>query len=109
MNPSSDIRGDDADWRVLKEFYDAFDPEGQASVVLLKAGDIFTLEAVTALRQLVSRMRKIRGVAQVYSIDDVPVISGGIPHRLVPTGQLDQDVLQKSRAEALAHPLIAGQ
>ena len=109
MNPSSDIRGDDTDWKVLKEFYNEFNPEGQACIVLLKADDIFTPNAVAALKQLVSRMRESKGVAQVYSIDDVPVISGGIPHRLLPTGQLDRNVLQQARAEALAHPLIGGQ
>jgi len=109
MNPSSDIRGDDTDWRILEEFYNEFNPDGQACVVLLKADNIFTPEAVTALRQLVSRMRESKGVAQVYSIDDVPVISGGIPHRLLPTGQLDQNVLKQAWAEALAHPLIGGQ
>jgi predicted RND superfamily exporter protein len=109
MNPSSDIRGDDTDWKILEEFYNEFDPDGQACVVLLKADDIFTPEAVTALRQLVSRMRESKGVAQVYSIDDVPVISRGIPHRLLPAGQLDQNGLQQARVEALAHPLAAGQ
>ncbi|MHC4204908.1 MAG: efflux RND transporter permease subunit [Planctomycetota bacterium] len=109
MNPSSDIRGNDTDWKVLEEFYNEFNPEGQACVVLLKADDIFTPEAVTALRQLVSKMRESKGVAQVYSIDDVPVISGGIPHRLLPAGQLDQKVLRQARAEALVHPLIGGQ
>jgi len=109
MNPGSDIRGDDTDWKVLEEFYNEFNPDGQACFVLLKADDIFTQEPVTALRQLVSRMRESKGVAQVYSIDDVPVISGGIPHRLLPAGQLDQNVLQQARAEALVHPLIGGQ
>ncbi|MHC4310095.1 MAG: hypothetical protein ACYSSN_09140, partial [Planctomycetota bacterium] len=109
MNPGSDIRGDDADWRILREFYHEFDPDGGACVVLLKTDDIFTPEAITALRQLVSRMRESKGVAQVYSIDDVPVVSGGIPHRLLPAGPLDQSVLRQARAEALAHPLAAGQ
>ena len=109
MNPSSDIRGDDTDWRILEEFYDEFNPDGQACIILLKTDNIFTPETVTALRQLVSRMRESKGVAQVYSIDDVPVISGGIPHRLLPAGPLDQNVLQQARAEALAHPLIGGQ
>jgi predicted RND superfamily exporter protein len=109
MDPSSDIRGDDTDWRVVEEFYKEFDPDGQACVVLLKTDDIFTPEAITALRQLVSRMRKSKGVVQVYSIDDVPVISGGIPHRLIPTGPLDENALQQARAEASVHPLVAGQ
>ncbi|MHC4494931.1 MAG: efflux RND transporter permease subunit [Planctomycetota bacterium] len=109
MNPSSDIRGDDADWKVVKEFYEEFDPDGQACVVLLKTDNIFTPEAITALRQLASRIRKSKGVTQVYSIDDVPVISGGIPHRLLPAGQLSQNILQQARAEALVHPLAAGQ
>ena len=109
MNPSSDIRGDDTDWRILEEFYDEFNPEGQACVVLLKTEDIFTPEAVTALRQLVSKMRESKGVAQVYSIDDVPVISGGIPHKLLPEGTLDQNKLKQARSEALTHPLAAGQ
>jgi predicted RND superfamily exporter protein len=109
MNPSSDIRGDDTDWRILEEFYNEFDPDGQACIVLLKTDNIFTPKAVTALRQLVSRMRESKGVAQVYSIDDVPVISGGIPHQLLPAGQLNRNVLQQARAEALAHPLAAGQ
>jgi len=109
MNPSSDIRGDDTDWKVLEEFYNEFNPDGQACIVLLKADDIFTPEVITALRQLVSRIRENKGVAQVYSIDDIPVISGGIPHQLLPTGQLDQNVLQKARAEALVHPLAVGQ
>ena len=77
--------------------------------MLLRTDDIFTPKAVTALRQLVSRMRKGKGIAQVYSIDDIPVISGGIPHRLLPTELLDEDALQRARAEALAHPLTGGQ
>ena len=109
MNPSSDIRGDDTDWRVVEEFYEEFDPDGRACVVLLRADNIFTPEAVAALRQLVSLMRKSEGVAQVHSIDDIPVISGGIPHRLLPAGPLDRNALQRARAEALAHPLVAGQ
>ncbi len=109
MDPSLDIRGDDTDWRVVREFYEEFDPDGQACVVLLKSDSVFRPEAVTALRQLVSRMRESKGVTEVYSIDDVPVISGGIPHRLLPAGPLDQNVLQRARAEALAHPLVAGQ
>ena len=109
MNPSSDIRGDDTDWRIVEEFYKEFNPDGQACIVLLKTDNIFTPEAVTALRQLVSRMRKSKGIAQVYSIDDIPVISGGMPHRLLPTELLDDDALRRARAEALAHPLAAGQ
>jgi len=109
MNPGSDIRGDDTDWKVLEEFYSEFNPEGQACIVLLKTDDIFTPEAVTALRQLVSRMRQIEGVAQIYSIDDVPVISGGIPHRLVPADPSDSGAMRQARAEALAHPLVGGQ
>jgi len=109
MNPSTDIRGEDADWKIVEEFYSEFEPEGQACVVLLKAEDIFTPEAVAALRQLVSRLRESKGVAQVYSIDDVPVISGGIPHRLLPAGQLDRNALQQARTDALVHPLVGGQ
>jgi predicted RND superfamily exporter protein len=109
MNPGSDIRGEDADWEVVGEFYSEFEPDGQACVVLLKADNIFTPEAVTALRRLVSRLRECKGVAQVYSIDDVPVISGGIPRRLLPANPLDRDALQQARTEALVHPLIGGQ
>ena len=40
MNPSSDIRGDDTDWRILEEFYNEFDPDGLAlHVPLLKRLD----------------------------------------------------------------------
>ncbi|KPK43313.1 MAG: hypothetical protein AMJ65_06125 [Phycisphaerae bacterium SG8_4] len=109
MNPSSDVRGDDTDWKVLEEFYSEFEPDGQACVVLVKTDDIFTPEAVTALRHLVSRMREIKGVAYIYSIDDVPVVSGAIPHRLLPADPSDTGALQQARAEALAHPLIGGQ
>jgi hypothetical protein len=109
MNPGSDIRGDDSDWKILEEFYEVFNPEGQACFVLLKTDNIFTPEAIIALRQLVSRLREIEGVRMVYSIDDVPVISGGIPHPLLPSDPSDPNSLHKVRAEALAHPLIAGQ
>ena len=109
MNPGSDIRGEDADWRVVSKFYSEFEPEGQACVVLLKTDNIFTPEAVTALRQLVFRLHECKGVAQVYSIDDVPVISGGIPRWLLPEGPLDRNILQQARAEALVHPLVGGQ
>jgi predicted RND superfamily exporter protein len=109
MNPSSDVRGDDTDWRVLEEFYNEFDPDGQACIVLVKTDDIFTSEAVTALRRLVSRMREVEGVAQLYSIDDVPVISGGIPHRLIPQDPSDSGAMHQARTEALAHPLVGGQ
>ncbi len=109
MNPSSDIRGNDADWKVVEEFYSEFEPEGQACVVLLKTDNIFTPEAIASIRQLVSALRESEGVVQVYSIDDVPVISGGIPHRLLPDNTSDPNTLQKARAEALVHPLVGGQ
>ena len=109
MNPQSDIRGEDADWKNVEEFYNEFNTDGQACVVLLKTDNIFTPEAITALRQLVSRMRESKGIGQVYSIDDVPVISGGIPRRLIPAGPLDLNMLQQVRADALVHPLVAGQ
>jgi len=109
MNPSSDIRGDDADWKVLREFYGEFDPDGQACLTLLKTDSIFTPKAITALRQLVSQMRQSDGVARVYSIDDVPVISGGLPRRLLPGDPTDPSVLQQTREVAMAHPLVAGQ
>ena len=109
MNPGSDIRGDDTDWKAVEEFYSEFEPEGQACVVLLKAGNIFTPEAITALRQLVSSLRESKGVTKVYSIDDIPVISGGIPHRLLPEDTSNLSELQQARAEALVHPLVGGQ
>jgi len=109
MDPGSDIRGNDADWTVIKEFYKEFNSDGQACVVLLKTKNIFTPQVITALRQLVSEIRKSNDVAQAYSIDDVFVVSKGIPHLLLPRGQLDQGELQKARLTALAHPLVAGQ
>lgn len=109
MNPESDIRGEDVDWKNVEEFYNEFNTDGQACVVLLKTENIFTPEAITALRQLVSRMRESKGVGQVYSIDDVPVISGGLPRRLIPADPLDLNMLQQARADALIHPLVAGQ
>lgn len=109
MNPASDVRGDDTDWRLLREFYQEYDPEGQACIVLLRTDKLFTPKAITALRQLVSRIRESKGVDKVFSIDDVPVIAGGIPHPLIPTDPLDPNALQQARTEALAHPLVAGQ
>ncbi|MFC1634674.1 RND family transporter [Planctomycetota bacterium] len=109
MNPASDIRGDDADWKIVREFYNEFNPDGEACVLLLKTNNIFTPEAITGLRQLVSRMRQSKGVTQVYSIDDIPVISEGLPRRLLPGDLSDPNVLQQARETAMTHPLVAGQ
>ena len=109
MNPGSDLRGDDTDHTVIKDLYKEFGSDDWACVVLVKTENIFTPKVITALRRLVSEIRKSKGVAQVYSIDDVFVVSKGIPHLLLPRGQLDQSKLQEARLTALAHPLVAGQ
>ncbi len=109
MNPASDIQGDDEDWRVVREFYDEFNPDGEACVLLLKTNNIFTAETITALRQLLSRLRENEAVVQVYSIDDIPVVSGGLPRRLLPGNPSDPNMLEQAREKALVHPLVAGQ
>jgi predicted RND superfamily exporter protein len=109
MNPASDIRGDDANWKILREFYGEFDPEGQACLMLVKTDGVFVPKAITALRQLASQMRQSDGVARVYSIDDVPIISGGLPRRLLPGDLADPNLLQQARQAAMVHPLVAGQ
>ena len=109
MNPASDIRSDNKDWENLKEFSSEYGSEGQACVVLLKTDNIFTLESILALRQLVSQLRQSEGVTQIFSIDDVPVISGGLPRRLLPGDPSNPNVLQQAREMATVHPLVAGQ
>jgi len=109
MNPASDIRSDNKDWDNLRDFISEFGSEGQACVLLLKTDHIFTAEAIATLRQLVSRIRQSEGVTQIYSIDDVPVISGGLPRRLLPGDLSDPNVLQQARETTTAHPLVASQ
>jgi predicted RND superfamily exporter protein len=54
-------------------------------------------------------MRQSESVTQVYSIDDVPMISGGLPRRLLPGNPSDPNMLQQAREKASIHPLVAGQ
>jgi predicted RND superfamily exporter protein len=108
-NPDSDLRGDDIEHRLFEELHEEFGSDHLACVLLVKTEDIFTPQVITALRQLVSEVRKSAGVAKVYSIDDVFVVSKGIPHLLLARGSLEEDELQEARHTALAHPLAAGQ
>lgn len=109
MNPAADIRGDSEEWDTLKEFFGEFGSEGQACVVILKTDTIFTPNAITALRELVSRIDQSEDTTQIFSIDDVPVISGGLPRRLLPEESSDPSALKEAREAAMVHPLVAGQ
>ena len=57
MNPASDVRGDDTDWRLLREFYQEYDPEGQACIVLLRTDKLFTPKALGVITKFMPFLR----------------------------------------------------
>lgn len=72
---------------------------------------LFTPSAVSALRRVITELKKLEGFESVRSLQDVVTISslGRMSSILPAEGEVTQEQLKQSRQAAVTHPLALGQ
>ncbi len=106
------FKADNEEYLFLERFLEEFGADDRDCVVLLRSEDFFTPESVRALRRVVKRLDEMPEVESVHSILDayrfVPGLSRKVPVPLVPRANLTSPSLEKARARAHQHPIVAG-
>jgi predicted RND superfamily exporter protein len=107
------VRDSSVDFRLTDEVAASFGSPDQDCLVRATAhgGDLFTADALAELRQVVTRLEALDGVAEVRSIFDVR--RQGTAGALLPViprtdAPLDPAALAAAKDRAVRHPLIAG-
>ena len=105
-NPRDFFRRPGPDWDRLERFFADFGPDDAHAVAMATAPDLFTPEAMSALRSLVKRIESLPEVAAVDSLlrarrQDLPAAP------LVPS-ELTVENLVRARQRAVTHPSVAG-
>ena len=108
------VGGDAGDFRVIDEVAETFGAPDLDCILRATArdGDIFAAEPLAELRDTVTRIRGVEGVADVRSIFDVRrqgPIGGLLP--VIPRREaaLDDAARAAAKARSASHPLVAGQ
>lgn len=104
------LAADDPDFAYLESVLKDFGSDDNDIVFLIRTGDIFTPDAIAAIRSLDQQMAAAPGIDRVYSLARVAVFEPGrLPRPVLPRADADADELVDARARALAYPLVAGQ
>lgn len=108
--PRNLFQSDSEEYATLLRMYQQFGSDDRTCVVLVEADDLFTPAFVGLLQELVATLRNIDGVESVHSLADAVEFSRGtVPRSLLPSKDATPQAYQRARADALAHPLTAGQ
>lgn len=108
-DPYSAARSTSVAYRRLEQISREYAVDDEAIVVLLEAPDFFTTERIAALRKFVDRAADRPEVTATYSLLDARRPGPGRLQLPLVRDEPDDDDLARSRAAALAGPLINGQ
>ncbi|MFP6694969.1 MAG: MMPL family transporter, partial [Pirellulales bacterium] len=111
--PDSLLRGrreEQSDDRLLREVNEQFELRTSECFLVVDAEDLFSPQAVTAVRGIVRDVEALDYVRQVFWLDNLPVVNAfGLPEPILPREGDAPGSFQQARQRALAHPLVAGQ
>ncbi len=98
------------EYRRLEQFYDDFGVDFNDVLIVFEGEDLFSVEAIAAIRQALETIRKQEAVVAVYSAFDVRRRGTGINRLLplIPTTE-DAGTLAQAKLRAMSHPLVANQ
>lgn len=104
-SPHNIFKSDDAEFQFLKEVLQQYGADDNDCLLMVRADEIFSAEALHDLQNLRDRAGQVTGVEEVVSLVDPPAMRllGLDPRQ--PTGS----ALAPAREKALASPLFRGQ
>jgi hypothetical protein len=108
--PRSVFQSDDEAFQDLDTFFAEFGSDDTECLIVVEAADLFTPEAIAALRRLVADVSGVDGVERVRSIADAATFSPlGLPQPLLPVADAPDVMYAAARQATLSHPILAGQ
>jgi len=107
--PRRIFQADNAAFHDLSDLFDAFGTDDAECLVVVRAEDVFSPQAIRFIRGLTEQARAVEGVAGVRSMLDIPVFGRATtPQSLVPEGPLAEQTLETARRRAFDNVLIEG-